>query len=97
MFQALRALNGRRKVLLFAYMRGGSTISLEVFRKNPEALVWYEPLDAFYMEYFGLMSMWNLPTETFFDFASDNQSYVLRLVISVLVKLYFSSIQEYTY
>lgn len=78
--QQLLQLGKAKKVLLFAYMRGGSTITFEIFRKNSDALVWYEPLDAFYTEYFGLMSLWNLPTETFFGLSEDQQNYTLRYV-----------------
>ena len=49
-----------RKVLFFAYMRGGSTIGGEVFNQNDDALMWYEPGDAFFMAYYGIPEE-NLP------------------------------------
>ncbi len=32
------------KVLLLTYYRGGSTFLGEIFRRNPEAFYWFEPL-----------------------------------------------------
>ena len=42
-----------RKVLFFGYMRGGSTIGGEVFNNDPSAVLWYEPLAAYYTAYYG--------------------------------------------
>ena len=43
-----------RKVYLFAYMRGGSTLLGQVFNQDPESIYWYEPLNMFYGAYFGM-------------------------------------------
>ena len=45
---------GPVKVLLFCYMRGGSSLSGEIFNTDTSAVLWYEPLAAFYAAYYGL-------------------------------------------
>ncbi|ELT98961.1 hypothetical protein CAPTEDRAFT_186382 [Capitella teleta] len=42
------------KILIHAYMRGGSTFLSEVFNKNSEAILWYEPLAPVYGLLYGL-------------------------------------------
>ena len=53
-FQRLLLPNGERKVYLFAYMRGGSTLLGQVFNQDPDSMYWYEPLNMFYGAYFGM-------------------------------------------
>ena len=68
-----------RKVILFCYARGGSTFFSELFRKNPEALFWYEPFDGFYSSIYGL-NLWNLPLDVVFEETNgtDDKRIVLR-------------------
>lgn len=42
-----------KKVMIFGYMRGGSSIVGETFGHDDKAFYWYEPLDQFYGAYFG--------------------------------------------
>ena len=42
-----------KKMILFAYMRGGSSIAGETFAHDPDGFYWYEPLDQFYSNYLG--------------------------------------------
>ncbi|ELU14456.1 hypothetical protein CAPTEDRAFT_210911 [Capitella teleta] len=42
------------KLLIQAYMRGGSTLLGTVFNADPEGIMWYEPLDQLYSSLFGL-------------------------------------------
>ena len=57
--QALMSGNMTAKVFMFAYMRGGSSLGGQVFNKHPRGVLWYEPLDQFYMAYHGY-SVWGL-------------------------------------
>ncbi|ELU14453.1 hypothetical protein CAPTEDRAFT_210908 [Capitella teleta] len=41
------------KLLIQAYMRGGSTLLGAVFNADPEGIMWYEPLDQLYGSLFG--------------------------------------------
>lgn len=43
-----------RKLLIFAYMRGGSSLVGEAFSGDTDSWYWYEPLDGFYSHYLGL-------------------------------------------
>ncbi|ELU14452.1 hypothetical protein CAPTEDRAFT_210907 [Capitella teleta] len=42
------------KLLIQAYMRGGSTLLGAAFNADPEGIMWYEPLDQLYGSLFGL-------------------------------------------
>ncbi|ELT98829.1 hypothetical protein CAPTEDRAFT_210872 [Capitella teleta] len=48
------------KVYLFTYMRGGSSLGGTLFNQDPRGLLWYEPLDQFFMAYLG-HARWGLP------------------------------------
>jgi hypothetical protein len=52
--QELLAKGGPKKVFLFGYMRGGTTLLNAAFDKEPKASVWYEPFSQFYGGMFGL-------------------------------------------
>lgn len=41
-----------KKVLLYTYMRGGSSLLGEIFHQNKDANYWFEALDGFYQTYF---------------------------------------------
>ncbi len=45
-----------KKVLLLAYMRGGSSFLGEMFASNPDAFYWFEILHAAYMSLFGILA-----------------------------------------
>ena len=49
-FQAPKNTN----VIFYSYLRGGSSIGSELFNLDPQAFLWYEPLDAFYSAHFGI-------------------------------------------
>lgn len=51
-----------RRVLLFTYMRGGSTLAGQVFNQNPLSMYWYEMADSFYMARYGL-PLWTFPQD----------------------------------
>ena len=42
------------KVILFCYMRGGSTVASQMINVDPKAMVLYEPMAAFYMANYGM-------------------------------------------
>ena len=52
--QVLLASQGVKKVFMYAYMRGGSTLLYEIFNHDPKAIAWYEPLGALYAHLYGL-------------------------------------------
>lgn len=52
--QSLLEQGEPKKVFIFAYMRGGSTLLGQVFNHDPEVIVWYEPLASFYGSLYGL-------------------------------------------
>jgi hypothetical protein len=54
MQELMEAENAIRKVLIFGYMRGGTSILSEVFNQDTRAQAWYEPLGAIYGHMFGL-------------------------------------------
>ena len=60
------------KVVLVAYMRGGSSLLGELFNTNPQAMYWFEPLDAVYSHLYGTGEGW-LPADIAYD-----QTRVLR-------------------
>jgi hypothetical protein len=41
------------RVLIVGYMRGGTTLFGEIFNRKYDHLLWYEPLDSFYMAHYG--------------------------------------------
>ena len=45
---------GQGKVLLVAYMRGGSTFTSELFNQNDNATFFYEPLGGVYGDMYGV-------------------------------------------
>ncbi|KAK2170363.1 hypothetical protein LSH36_3g19058 [Paralvinella palmiformis] len=47
-------------------MRGGSKLGGEIFNRDPDAIMWHEPLAAYYMSTYGL-SFANLPQHTLYD------------------------------
>ena len=54
-FQNILSNNtGSKKVILYTYMRGGSTFLGSLFDKNPESVYWYEGLRGFYQRYYNL-------------------------------------------
>ncbi len=44
-----------KKVLLLAYLRGGSTFLGELFASNPDAFYWFEIVQPMYQAFFGMM------------------------------------------
>ena len=51
-FQELQTSPKRhKKILLFTYMRGGSTFLGSIFQNHPEAFYWYESLAPFYYQF----------------------------------------------
>ena len=46
------ANTGDVKVLLFTYMRSGSTFFGDFFNKNPNVAYWFEPLNGFYKDFY---------------------------------------------
>ncbi|ELT95586.1 hypothetical protein CAPTEDRAFT_200452 [Capitella teleta] len=50
------------KVLLMAYMRGGSSLLGEVFNQDPDVFYWYEPLTQFYSSLYGVPPTKNYKT-----------------------------------
>ena len=49
-----------RKVIEYAYMRGGSSIIGQMFNQLPLVSYWYEPLNFFY-NYFAGLPHWTIP------------------------------------
>ena len=41
----------RHKILLFTYMRGGSSFLGSIFQSHPEAFYWFESLGPFYSQF----------------------------------------------
>ena len=41
------------KVIIVGYMRGGTSVFSNMFNIDNKSVVWFEPLDAFYVSYFG--------------------------------------------
>ena len=41
----------RKNILLFTYMRGGSSFLGSIFESHPEAIYWYESLGPFYYQF----------------------------------------------
>ena len=56
----------RKKLILFCYMRGGSTFLSSFFKKNPDVLFWYEPFAAFYKAHYATRS-WIYPQDVFWS------------------------------
>ena len=54
----------RRKVIVHAFMRGGSTFFGEFFQQNAQALYFFEPLDPFYGSIYGTRQ-WILPQKIY--------------------------------
>ena len=54
------------KVVMVTYMRGGSSLLGELFNTNPQAMYWFEPLDAVYSHLYGTGEGW-LPADITFD------------------------------
>ena len=54
------------KVLLVTYMRGGSSLLGQLFNQNPQAVYWFEPMDAVYSHMYGTAEEW-LPLDIAFD------------------------------
>ena len=52
--QRLLAENGPRKLFLFAYMHGGSTLLYKLFDQDPRSFTWYETLGPLYGHMYGL-------------------------------------------
>ena len=46
--------NSPKNVLMVTYMRGGSTFLGELFKKNTQAIYWYEVAASFYADRFAL-------------------------------------------
>ncbi|ELT92250.1 hypothetical protein CAPTEDRAFT_223538 [Capitella teleta] len=63
------------KVYLFAYMRGGSSLGGTLFNHDPRGLLWYEPLDQFFMAYLG-HARWGLPMHV----TMNKESYTQRAI-----------------
>ena len=61
--QELLARSPPTKVYMFAYMRGGSSLGGMLYDKDPQGVLWYEPLDQFFMAYYGA-DRWGLPIDT---------------------------------
>ena len=81
-------------MLLFCYMRGGSTFFSELFQKNPEAMYWYEPLDGFYSSIYGL-GRWSIPMNTFLDVKEEpggTRNAYLRLDIQIDLRVAYEMI-----
>ena len=66
-------------VLLFGYMRGGSSWVGGLFDQNPEATYWYEPLDAFYSNRLGIPT-WTFP-ESMLYFNGALRRFVIELLL----------------
>ncbi|ELU04284.1 hypothetical protein CAPTEDRAFT_194291 [Capitella teleta] len=52
--ERLLAANGPRKLFLFAYMHGGSTLLFKLFDQDPRTFAWYETLGPLYGHMYGL-------------------------------------------
>ncbi|ELU11357.1 hypothetical protein CAPTEDRAFT_210642 [Capitella teleta] len=63
------------KVYLFAYMRGGSSLGGTLFNEDPRGLLWYEPLDQFFMAYLG-HAHWGHPMHV----TMNKESYTQRAI-----------------
>ena len=46
------------KVLLLTYMRGGSTFLGALLDQNPNATLWFEPIDGVYSDLYGSVHGW---------------------------------------
>lgn len=77
-FQSMLAISPLRKVFLFAYMRGGSTLLYETFNHDTRAVAWYEPLSTFYGHYYGL-PLYRTPNQLVFNRSGSGQK--LRYII----------------
>ena len=53
-------------MLLFAYMKGGSTFVGELFNQYPNSVYFYEPVAGFYSALYGTPD-WAFPLEVFFN------------------------------
>ena len=60
---------GNKKVLLFTYMRGGSTFLGSIFATHPEAIYWYEGLAPFYSQF--LLETKSATYSVWFDVQND--------------------------
>ena len=58
-------LPGTKRVILFAYMKGGSTFLGQLFNQNEAATYWYEPIAAMYSALYGSPD-WAFPQEVLF-------------------------------
>ena len=50
------------KILLYSYMRGGSSLLGQMYNLHPEASYWYEPMEAFYNSVMGTAA-WTVPLD----------------------------------
>ena len=66
LFQLALAQATHTKVLLFCYMRGGSSFFGDIFKNNSEVAFWYEPVAPFYMANYGA-SKFMFPQDIFWQ------------------------------
>ena len=77
---ALKSNTRPKKILLFTYMRGGSTFLGSLFEKNPNAIYWYEALGPLYKQF--LQTREFSDNEVWFD---TNNGFSLRFVSEVCI------------
>ena len=69
----MNATTKYKKVVLYTYMRGGSSYFGEIFHHNKDAVYWFEPMDSFYQAFFGMRSLVK-PLNTFY-YTNQTQRY----------------------
>ena len=68
-------------VVLVTYQRSGSSFLGELFNQNPDAFVWFEPLDGVYSALYGTGYGYNVPADLW-NHHDGSERYIYFMVIA---------------
>ena len=75
----LFAASNATLVALVTYQRTGSSFLGELFNQNPEAFVWFEPLDGVYSALYGTAYGYNVPSDLW-NYPNGTERYTMCFI-----------------